>query len=415
MSGSAADPPSPDRLAGVFSVSSVRRTDGTVQYLGNPLVPPDAVAEQLRPVFRQRGYDVRLEELGPESATGTTVTSNGGTTVVDDPGANDSIAPGGAVNTRPGQYALVAEPVGTDTGGVPWLNIGMLLATIASTLYVGASAWYYIPVAKNPLRVFEAWPFMVAMLGVLGIHELGHYAAARYHGVDVTLPYFIPFPSYLGTMGAVINIRGRIPDRTALFDIGVAGPLAGLVATTIVTVIGLSIDPITVPERVANSDTGVIITFNYPLLFQALEALVNALGLGTEVGPGESVHPIVFAGWAGMFFTFLNLLPVGQLDGGHIVRSIVGRRQETIAAAVPGALFALAGYLYFTRDPPPVGFGVWGLWVFWGLFATGLAYAGPARPTVDTTLDRRRALLGLFTFLLGIACFTPVPFEISAV
>ncbi|EMA12110.1 site-2 protease family protein [Haloarcula marismortui] len=415
MSGSAADPPSPDRLAGVFSVSSVRRTDGTVQYLGNPLVPPDAVAEQLRPVFRQRGYDVRLEELGPESATGTTVTSNGGTTVVDDPGANDSIAPGGAVNTRPGQYALVAEPVGTDTGGVPWLNIGLLLATIASTLYVGASAWYYIPVAENPLRVFEAWPFMVAMLGVLGIHELGHYAAARYHGVDVTLPYFIPFPSYLGTMGAVINIRGRIPDRTALFDIGVAGPLAGLVATTIVTVIGLSIDPITVPERVANSDTGVIITFNYPLLFQALEALVNALGLGTEVGPGESVHPIVFAGWAGMFFTFLNLLPVGQLDGGHIVRSIVGRRQETIAAAVPGALFALAGYLYFTRDPPPVGFGVWGLWVFWGLFATGLAYAGPARPTVDTTLDRRRALLGLFTFLLGIACFTPVPFEISAV
>jgi membrane-associated protease RseP (regulator of RpoE activity) len=116
-----------------------------------------------------------------------------------------------------------------------------------------------------------------------------------------------------------------------------------------------------------------------------------------------------------MFFTFLNLLPVGQLDGGHIVRSIVGQRQETVAAAVPGALFALAGYLYFTRDPPPVGFGVWGLWVFWGLFATGLAYAGPARPTVDAALDRRRTLLGLFTFLLGLACFTPVPFEISAI
>ena len=415
MSGSAADPPSPDRLAGVFSVSSVRRADETVQYIGDPLVPPDAVVEQLRPVFRQRGYDVRLEELGPGSAAAATATSNGGTTVGGGPGADDSITPDGALNARPSQYALVAEPVGTDSGGVPWLNIGLLLATIASTLYVGASAWYYIPVAENPLRVFEAWPFVVAMLGVLGIHELGHYAAARYHGVDVTLPYFIPFPSYLGTMGAVINIRGRIPDRTALFDIGVAGPLAGLVATTIVTVIGLSLDPITVPERVANSDTGIIITFNYPLLFQALEALVNTLGLGTEVGPGESVHPIVFAGWAGMFFTFLNLLPVGQLDGGHIVRSIVGQRQETIAAAVPGALFALAGYLYFTRDPPPVGFGVWGLWVFWGLFATGLAYAGPARPTVDATLDRRRALLGLLTFLLGLACFTPVPFEISAV
>ncbi|NLV14152.1 site-2 protease family protein [Haloarcula argentinensis] len=415
MSGSAADPPSPDRLAGVFSVSSVRRMDGTVQYIGDPLVPPDAVAEQLRPVFRQRGYDVRLEELGPESAATAAATSNGGTTVVGDPDANDPITPNGSLNARQNQYALIAEPMNADAGGVPWLNIGLLLATIASTLYVGATAWYYIPVAENPLRVFEAWPFVVAMLGVLGIHELGHYAAARYHGVDVTLPYFIPFPSYLGTMGAVINIRGRIPNRTALFDIGVAGPLAGLVATTIVTVIGLSIDPITVPERVANSDTGVIITFNYPLLFQTLEALVNTLGLGTEVGPGESVHPIVFAGWAGMFFTFLNLLPVGQLDGGHIVRSIVGQRQETVAAAVPGALFALAGYLYFTRDPPPVGFGVWGLWVFWGLFATGLAYAGPARPTVDTTLDRRRTLLGVVTFLLGLACFTPVPFEISAI
>ncbi|EMA22419.1 site-2 protease family protein [Haloarcula argentinensis] len=414
MSGSAADPPSPDRLAGVFSVSSVRRVDGTVQYIGDPLVPPAAVAEQLRPVFRQQGYDVRLEELGLESAATAAATSNGGTTVVGDLDADDPITPNGSLNARQNQYALIAEPMDTDSG-VPWLNIGLLLATIASTLYVGATAWYYIPVAEDPLRVFEAWPFVVAMLGVLGIHELGHYAAARYHGVDVTLPYFIPFPSYLGTMGAVINIRGRIPDRTALFDIGVAGPLAGLVATTIVTVIGLSIDPITVPERVANSDTGVIITFNYPLLFQTLEALVNALGLGTEVGPGESVHPIVFAGWAGMFFTFLNLLPVGQLDGGHIVRSIVGQRQETVAAAVPGALFALAGYLYFTRDPPPIGFGVWGLWVFWGLFATGLAYAGPARPTVDTTLDRRRTLLGVFTFLLGLACFTPVPFEISAI
>jgi len=415
MSGSA-DPPSPDRLAGVFSVSSMRRTDGSVQYLGDPIVPPAAAVEQLRPLFRQRGYDVRLEELGPESGDTAATTSNGGTTVVGGPAVDDSMtATGGALNARPNQYALIAEPADTDTGGIPWLNIGLLFATIASTLYVGASAWYYIPVAEDPLRIFEAWPFVVAMLGVLGIHELGHYAAARYHGVDVTLPYFIPFPSFLGTMGAVINIRGRIPDRTALFDIGVAGPLAGLVATTIVTVIGLSIDPITVPERVASSDTGVIITFNYPLLFQALEALVNTLGLGTEVGPGESVHPIVFAGWAGMFFTFLNLLPVGQLDGGHIVRSIVGQRQETVAAAVPGALFALAGYLYFTRDPPPVGFGVWGLWVFWGLFATGLAYAGPARPTVDTELDRRRALLGLFTFLLGLACFTPVPFEISAI
>jgi membrane-associated protease RseP (regulator of RpoE activity) len=252
------------------------------------------------------------------------------------------------------------------------------------------------------------------MLGVLGIHELGHYAAARYHGVDVTLPYFIPFPSLLGTMGAVINIRSRIPSRRALFDIGVAGPLAGLVATVVVTVVGLSLDPISVPARVTENAGGYAITFQDPLLLQALEFLVRTAGLGTTVGPGEAIHPIVFAGWAGMFFTFLNLLPVGQLDGGHLVRAIVGQRQETVAAAVPGGLFALAGFLYLTRDPPPIGFGVWTLWVFWGLFATGLAYAGPAHPTVDESLDRRRVLLGVATFGLGLACFTPVPFEIVA-
>lgn len=405
MSGPAGDPPSPAQLSGVFRVSSVQQTGGTVRYVGDPLVPPDAVVEQLRPIFRQRGYDVRLE--GPSASQ-----TNGGV----DAGApgSDPITVSGSP-TPSQQYALVAEPADASADGVPWLNVFLLLATVASTLYVGASTWYYIPVGEEPLRIFEAWPFTVAMLGVLGIHELGHYAAARYHGVDVTLPYFIPFPSLLGTMGAVINIRGRIPDREALFDIGVAGPLAGLVATAVVTVIGLSLDPITVPERVANSDTGAVITFNYPLLFQALEALVHALGTGTELGPRESIHPIVFAGWAGMFFTFLNLLPVGQLDGGHVVRAIVGQRQETIAAAVPGALFALAGYLYFTQDQPAIGLGVWTLWVFWGLFATGLAYAGPARPTVDRPLGRPRTLLGVLTFALGVACFTPIPFEITPV
>ena len=107
-------------------------------------------------------------------------------------------------------------------------------------------------------------------------------------------------------------------------------------------------------------------------------------------------------------------VPVGQLDGGHIVRAIVGQRQETIAAAVPGGLFALAGALYFTQEAPPIGFGVWTLWVFWGLLSTGLAYAGPANPTIDEDLDPTRTALGVVTFLLGLACFTPIPFEIVA-
>lgn len=401
MSGHGDDAPSPDELAGVFHVAAVDRTDGTVRYFGEPLVRPEAVVETLRPQFSQSGYSLSLErQPAPQSSV--------------QPTSNSLVGPGGngfgAPQTQ--QYALVAEP--RDSGGIPWLNVLLLVATIASTLFVGASSWYYIPVTEQPLRLFEAWPFVVAMLGVLGIHELGHYAAARYYGVDVTLPYFIPFPSLLGTMGAVINIRGRIPSRQALFDIGVAGPLAGLVATVVVTVVGFTLDPIAVPERVRSGGAEYAINFHDPLLMQAIEAFVTTLGVGTSVGAGEAVHPVVFAGWAGMFFTFLNLLPVGQLDGGHIVRAIVGQRQETVAAAVPGGLFALAGFLYFTQDAPPIGFGVWTLWVFWGLLAAGMAYAGPARPTVDESLDRRRAVLGVLTFALGLACFTPIPFEIVA-
>jgi len=409
MSGHGDEPPPPGELAGLFRVETVRYDDDTVVYLGAPVVQPRTAVEQLRPTFRERGYSLSLErrpdaavhadrqseQFGPRSDRSSTVR---------EPGIGDAVR---------SSYALVAEP--TDTGtSVPWLNVVLLLATIASTLYVGASGWYYIPVTEQPLRIFEAWPFVVAMLGVLGIHELGHYVAARYHGVDVTLPYFIPFPSLLGTMGAVINIRGHIPSRRALFDIGVAGPLAGLVATVVVTVVGLTLDPVQVPESVRSGGAQYAINFNDPLLLQAIEALVDALGMGVTYGPTEAVHPVVFAGWAGMFFTFLNLLPVGQLDGGHIVRAIVGRRQETVAAAVPGGLFALAGALYLTQDAPPIGFGVWTLWVFWGLVSTGLAYAGPATPTVDERLDRRRVAVGVATFALGVACFTPVPFEIVA-
>ncbi|WP_262180051.1 site-2 protease family protein [Haloarcula laminariae] len=401
MSGHGDDAPSPDELTGVFRVAAVDRTDGTVRYFGEPLVRPDAAVETLRPQFAQSGYSLSLERQPTPPSAGQS-------------GSNPPVRPagGGAGSPRTQQYALVAEP--KDSGGIPWLNVGLLVATVASTLFVGASSWYYIPVADQPLRIFEAWPFVVAMLGVLGIHELGHYAAARYHGVDVTLPYFIPFPSLLGTMGAVINIRGRIPSRRALFDIGVAGPLAGLVATVAVTLVGFTLDPISVPQHVREGGSQYAINFHDPLLMQAIEGFVRTLGVGTAVGPAEAVHPVVFAGWAGMFFTFLNLLPVGQLDGGHIVRAIVGQRQETVAAAVPGGLFALAGFLYLTQDAPPIGFGVWTLWVFWGLLAAGMAYAGPASPTVDEPLDRRRAVLGVATFGLGLACFTPIPFEIVA-
>ena len=248
---------------------------------------------------------------------------------------------------------------------------------------------------------------VAAILGVLGVHELGHYVMSRYHDVDATLPYFIPFPSVIGSMGAVIRMKGRIPDRTALFDIGVAGPLAGLVATVVVTVIGLQLDPLPVQEA-ASGDAGTFIRFNNPVL---LVLIAEATGTAGKLAANGSVHPVVFGGWVGMLVTVLNLLPVGQLDGGHILRAVVGPRQETLSAAVPGLLFALAAYLYVVRGTV----NSVAIWVFWGLFALGLAYAGAADPIYDEPLDRRRVAVGLLTLGLGLLCFTPVPIEIVTV
>ncbi|WP_225335156.1 site-2 protease family protein [Halomicrobium urmianum] len=379
MDGSAtpADAPAPDRLDSAFQVYQVRRDGDRLLYVGDPLVPPDDVERRLWDLFRDRGYEISLQrEYVPDSET--TVPTHG--------------------------WVLVARPLSIGVDGIPWTNVVLALLTSGSTLFVGAVRWYQID-PSNPIAILRAWPFAAAVLGVLAVHELGHYVASRYHGVDATLPYFIPFPTLIGTMGAVIRMKGRIPDRRALFDIGASGPLAGLVATVVVSAIGLQLDPLAVQQGIPDPDA-VVVRFNHPLLLQAIAAATGTLG---KLQSG-AYHPVVFGGWVGMFITFLNLLPVGQLDGGHIVRAVVGDRQETVAAAVPAALFGLAGYVYFVRD---VTDSI-GIWIMWGLLATGLAYAGPATPIRDDGLGSKRRALALLTLLLGLACFTPVPFEISS-
>jgi membrane-associated protease RseP (regulator of RpoE activity) len=355
--------PSADEFAGAFDVYERRRNGDRLLYFGQPRAPRDAVLRQVWPLFRERGYQVTLTR-------------------------------------RRGEDVLVAEPVDTGVDGVPWTNVLLFVATLLSTLYAG-SMWYYVrdPLA-NPLSVLQAWPFAAAVLGVLGIHELGHYAMSRYHDVDATLPYFIPMPTFIGTMGAVIRMKGQMPDRKALFDIGVAGPIAGLVATVVVTAIGLAMPPIDVPAWVYASPNTFEVEFGKPLLFHGIAA---AMGVEPTYR-----NPVVIGGWVGMFVTFLNLLPVGQLDGGHVVRALVGDRQRTVAALVPGVLFALAGYLYYVEQ---VGDAVW-LWGFWGVLAMVFAFVGPAQPIHEEGLDGRRKLVGVMTLVVGLLCFTPVPIQI---
>ncbi|MGM0604760.1 MAG: site-2 protease family protein [Halobacteriota archaeon] len=371
--------PRPDELESWYHLTGVRVDGERVVYYGEPLVPRKRLLEELWEPFHRRGYELSFAR----AATGP---------------------------------VLVAEPIesgGPD--GVPWTNVILFVTTLVSTLVVGAYGWYYVPfetIVSNPFSVLQAWPFTAAVLGVLLVHELGHYAMGRYHGVNVSLPYVIPFVFPFGTLGAIIKMRGQMPSRKALFDIGVAGPIAGLAATVVVTAIGLSLGPVEIPpEIVSQAETGQAITFNNPPL---LDIIAWAIGeQATYSDPGLNPHPVIIGGWVGMFFTLLNLLPVGQLDGGHMVRAMVGERQETIAALVPGALFGIAAYLYYVRD---LGLNdSVGLWAFWGVFALFIAFNGPANPIDESSIGLPRLLVGLFTFGLGMLCFMLVPIQVSGV
>lgn len=370
-------PPTPAEVGSVFDVYEVRRDEETVLYLGEPIASRERLEQELWSLFHDRGYEVSVQR-GYQSETGLPISR--------------------------GEYVVVAEPRSVGIDGIPWLNVGLFVATVFSTLFAGAVFWYQVPITEEPWRMIEAWPFTLAIIGVLGIHELGHYVLSRYHGVQASLPYFIPVPTYIGSLGAVIKMEGQIPDRKALFDIGVAGPLAGLVATVVVTAIGLQLDPLPVQEATAaqvEEEGGII--FNHPPL---LELIAEATGTAERLDEGV-VHPVVFGGWVGMLVTLLNMLPVGQLDGGHILRAMAGEKQRFIARNVPAALFALATYLLLFR-----GFDSVLIWAIWGLFALGLAYAGPANPVDDSPLDRWRIVVGVATFVLAALCFTPVPVEI---
>ncbi|WP_096389279.1 site-2 protease family protein [Halopenitus persicus] len=367
--------PRPEELESFFHLVDVRRDGETLQYVGESLVPERALLDRVAPAFYEAGYEVDLRQVE-------------------------------------GGHVLLARPIGTRPDGIPWANLGLLIATVLTTLFVGAYGWYYVPLStirSNPLTMLQAWPFTAAVLGVLLTHELGHYVAGRYYGVNVSLPYVIPFVFPFGTLGAIIRMKGRIPSRRVLFDIGAAGPIAGLLATVVVTAIGLSLDPIAVPERVLQR-SGEVIVFNDPPL---LAWIADALGRPTGYeDPTKAVHPVVIGGWVGMFFTLLNLLPVGQLDGGHMTRAMLGERQETLAALVPGALFSIAAYLHLVLD-----YGInesVGLWAFWGLFATVIAVSGSATPLDESELGWPRLIVGIATFLVGATCFMLVPVQVVA-
>jgi membrane-associated protease RseP (regulator of RpoE activity) len=247
----------------------------------------------------------------------------------------------------------------------------------------------------DPAALLEGVPFSFSLLLILLAHEFSHYFTSRRHGVRASPPLFIPGPPLAGTFGALIRLESPIPDRRSLLEIGVAGPLAGFLVALPLAVVGLNLSHVAVRAAAAVEPTGggVGIGLGGSLLFALLERLV----LGNL--PPEAalvLHPVAFAAWIGCFVTAINLLPVGQLDGGHVLYALAGPRQVGISRA---ALLVLA----------PLGFLWWG-WFLWGGL---LLLLGPRHPPVlaeTSPLGARERSLGVLAGLLLVLTLAPAPF-----
>jgi membrane-associated protease RseP (regulator of RpoE activity) len=285
-----------------------------------------------------------------------------------------------------------------------WLHLVLFLLTVTSTLYVGADFFggFYSEFGTRPVDLPQGvlllngvW-YSASALAILGAHEMGHYFACRYHGVDASPPYFLPAPRELlfGTLGAFIRIRQTIPSKRELFDIGIAGPIAGFIVAVPLLLLGMSL------SQVVPLPTGAgFREFGEPLLFQA----VAWLCWGTPPdGYSINAHPMVFAAWFGMLATTLNLFPIGQLDGGHISYAVLGRKSTVVTLATVGALVALT---FVSLS-----------WLAWTVLTIVMLFVfGPHHPRTideDVPLDTGRLWLAFFALVIFVLCFTPAPIDL---
>lgn len=293
----------------------------------------------------------------------------------------------------PETEALVQQPTVVEKPN--WaVHLLLFVITLVTTTWAGA-LHAGVNLLQEPGRIAVGLPYSLGLMLILGAHELGHYFTARRHGVRVTPPYFIPAPFALGTFGAFIRIKSLSPDRRATFDVAVAGPLAGLVFAIPALVIGLRQSRIVIEN--ASSEmvhTGMQIGSSF---LMAITAKL-ALGASTLEGHQLILHPLAFAGWLGLLVTALNLLPIGQLDGGHIAHAMFGaRRGHAISVGGLMTLFALALF-------------VWPGLMMWALVVWFIAGDRDAPPLNDVTpLNTGRRVLGWLVFVILAAILIPVP------
>ena len=345
-----------DALSDVFAVEQTTETadrGGALRFLGRLLVDPAKAYESIASRFARLGYTPALRKHG-------------------------------------GQFAVTALPTTFRTAqGSDRLAVLFFGITVLSVLFAGALA--VAPSVQWALRnLLAGAPFAIALLSILLAHEMGHYFMSRRYGVSASLPYFIPMPlSLFGTMGAVIRTRTPIRDRRQLLAIGAAGPVAGLLVAIPALILGLmwsSVQPIPAGE-------GIFLEGN-SILYASLKLLMFGRILPSN-GYDVFLHPVAFAGWAGLLVTALNLIPAGQLDGGHIAYALFGDRARWL-----NRLAALAA----------LGLGL--LWSGWWLWAAMILFFGQrnAEPLDDVTpLTRRQQVFAVVMLVLFGLLFTPLP------
>ena len=284
-----------------------------------------------------------------------------------------------------------------------WKHLLLFVLTVVTTTWAGVGHYLSfrsdftsslppdLPIGATILG--GLW-YSATILAILGSHELGHYFACRYYDVDASLPFFIPVPLFLtGTMGAFIRIREPIHSKRMLFDIGIAGPIAGFLVAVPALLLGLTLSHVVkIPPDVPLLELG------EPLLFKAFSTMY----WGTQpAGYSINLHPMAFAAWFGLLATALNLFPIGQLDGGHIAYAVLGRWSTYVTLAMIGVAITLT---YFSSS-----------WLVWTTLMVGmLVMFGARHPrTIDehVPLDRARMILALFALIMFVLCFTPAPIE----
>jgi membrane-associated protease RseP (regulator of RpoE activity) len=300
-------------------------------------------------------------------------------------------------------FALVANPwqqktetIETEKVTRPFLALGLLLLTILTTTVVGAglSGINAQQLENNSSLLLQGLPYSLGLIAILGLHEFSHYFTAVKYKIKTTLPYFIPIPFFLGTFGAFIQMRSPVPTRKALFDVAVAGPLGGIIIAIPLLFWGLSLSEI-VPLTNQSS------LLNFQALnpqFSFFLSIVAKLALGSNLIAGKAIHlhPLAVAGYVGIIVTALNLMPVGQLDGGHIVHAMYGQK----TAIIIGQLTRLFMFILALVQPD---------FLLWAIILLLMPVSDQPALNDVTELDNKRDLLGLFSLALLLSILLPLP------